>query len=90
MLDKEKLDKLRLFVETQAEMCLSMIDGMLAETETEPVFEEGIHKCPKCGESVVEKIEETTDLADSPLTRLTCLSCGKSWHPDTVEVPING
>lgn len=96
MADKERLEKLRLLVETQAEVCLSMIDGLLAECEDEADVISANPPLCQCGESDSDKIEDTTDLADDPRKRLTCLSCGVSWYSSTAlptltaEVPING
>ena len=73
MPDKERLEKLRLLIETQAEMCLTMIDAMLAEYEDSAngSADEAEPTCPHCGESDSEK---TTEMGDNPLLRLTCLN----------------
>ncbi len=78
----ERFRKLRVIVEAQSEMCLSLIDAALAELEA--VNEDGNPPCPKCGEREPEKLEDTTPMGPGDGIRMTCLSCGKSyWVQDT-------
>ena len=71
----ERFRKLRVIVEAQSEMCLSLIDAALDELEA--VNEDGNPPCPECGE--LEKLEDTTPMGPEEGMRMTCLSCGKSY-----------
>lgn len=75
---RERLVKIRVLVETQAEMAVSQIDAALAELEG--VSDDGEPRCPECGE---DNTEEST--AMNQPRRWTCLACGVSFHPNRPE-----
>jgi hypothetical protein len=96
----ERLRKLRLLVETQAELCIGMLDGAIAEIENaglhDPVEVDPV-LCVACKERDPEKIEDTTYYeGDKRIKRMTCLTCGLSRYPTSnddslhLEVPANG
>lgn len=78
---KEQLTKLRAVVETQAEMCLGLIDKALVELEDEET------KCPECGEQ--ERLEDTTPMGANGKGRVTCLSCGTSFEEEMEEEEVS-
>lgn len=53
--------------------------------------EAGGTRCPHCGETDGESLEDTSTMrAGRRMKRITCLSCGKSFGPGSEEAVANG
>jgi hypothetical protein len=86
---QERLVRVRLIVETQAEMCLTKLDALVRELDE--INEDGLPPCPNSECAEEQNLSETTEMGGA--LRITCLECGQTWYPPTPDEPqevVNG